>query len=99
MPGADMEKSRPCRGGILGSMSELLQLAELQQLFPVAVDFLLDLLDHPLVAGLEHVSETALHLQILLNGLLLLGLVAQDILALDDLGLSENLFSILFTVE
>lgn len=35
---------------------EDLQLAELQQVLPVAVDFLLDLFDHPLVAGLEAVS-------------------------------------------
>ena len=62
-----------------------LQLAELEEMFPVAVYFFLDLLDHPLVAGLEHVGKTALHLQILLNGQLVFGLVVEDILALDDL--------------
>ena len=42
---------------------DCLQLAELEELLPVFVHFLLDLFDHPLVAGLEHVGKAALHLQ------------------------------------
>ena len=49
------------------------------------VHFLLDIFDHPLVAGLEHVGETALHLQVFLHRQLVLGLVAEDVLALDHL--------------
>ena len=63
----------------------MLQLAELEKLLPVPVDFLLGLLNHPLVAGLEHVGEAALGLQVFLHRQLVLGLVAQDVLALDHL--------------
>jgi hypothetical protein len=54
-----------------------LQLAEFEKLLPIAVNFLLGLLDHPLIAGLEHVGEAALGLQVLLYRQLVLGLVAQ----------------------
>ena len=64
---------------------DCLQLAELEELLPVFVHFLLDLFDHPLVAGLEHVGKAALHLQVLLHRQLVLGLVAEDVLALNHL--------------
>ena len=53
-----------------------LQLAEFEKLLPIAVNFLLGLLNHPLVAGLEHVGEAALDLQVLLHRQLVFGLVA-----------------------
>ena len=64
---------------------DCLQLAELEELLPVFVHFLLDLFDHPLVAGLEHVGKAALHLQVLLHRQLVLGLVAEDVFALNHL--------------
>ena len=56
---------------------DCLQLAELEELLPVFVHFLLDLFDHPLVAGLEHVAEPALEAEVLLHRALVLGLIAQ----------------------
>ena len=49
-----------------------MQLAEYEQVLPVAVRFLPDLLDHPLVVRLEQVGEAPLELQIRLRRQLLL---------------------------
>lgn len=49
-----------------------MQLAEHEQVLPVAVRFLPDLLDHPLVVRLEQVGEASLKLQIRLRWQLLL---------------------------
>ena len=60
------------------------EFAELDEFLPIFIDFFLDLLDHPLVAGLEHVGEAALHLKVVLHGQLALGLIREAVLVLDD---------------
>ena len=61
--------------------------AEEQKLLPILIDFLLDFLDHPLVALFEHVGKAALHLEVFLHRQLVLGLIADALGRADALGL------------
>lgn len=55
-----------------------LQLAELEDILPIPAGFLPDFLGHTLAAGLEHVGEAALSLQIFFRRQFVLGLAAQN---------------------